>query len=62
VGSGSLPTGAIETGSVVDMAVIVVTRLRLKDHSYLADARSATLTDASSANEVRSLPPPVEAH
>ena len=67
------------------MAVIVVTRLRLKDHSYLddfftaavalleqaqgspgilsvADGRSATLTDASRANETRSFPPPVEAH
>ena len=37
------------------MAVIVVTRLR----PFVADSRSATLTDASSANEARSFPPPV---
>ena len=28
----------------------------------VADGRSATLTDASRANETRSFPPPVEAH
>lgn len=42
MGSESLRTRAIQTG-VVDMAVIVVTRLRLKDHSYLDDFFTAAV-------------------
>ena len=68
VGSGIAAQRSSETG-VVDVAVIVVTRLRSKDHSCLDDLFTAAvaflgqaqgLPGILGADEARSSPSPVE--